>query len=371
MPVRPLVALAVLAVTATGAGAALYQTRTADHAHERMRAAAQHFLATLDTAQRAKAARRFDDSARFEWYFTPVARSGLPLREMTLDQRVAAHALLKSATTTKGYLKATGVMQLEAILAEIERNPTRRDPGNYHFWVFGTPSASAPWGWRFEGHHISLSFTSAQGVTVATPAFIGTNPAQVRTGQFAGWRLLANEEDLGRALVTSLTPAQRARAIISATAPSDIITGNRREATLERMEGLAVSEMTPDQRALLMLILAEYLDNVAPEIAAPRYARIRETGIERLRFAWAGTTDVGGPHYYRIHGPTVLIEYDNTQNGANHIHSVWRDLENDFGTDLLRQHYERADREHGHDHGHGDGDGRMHTHPPATDSTRR
>ncbi len=348
---RLLLALLVLTATVVGVGAATHSARETARADASMIAAAEQFLATLNTEQRAKAARRFEDSARYEWFFTPVMRTGLPLREMTLEQRVAAHALLKSATTAKGYLKATGVMHLEAILAEIEGRPDRRDPGNYHFWIFGTPSASQPWGWRFEGHHISLNFTSAHGVTVATPAFIGTHPAQVRTGAFAGWRLLASEEDLGRALIVSLTPAQRARAIISETAPRDIITGNNRQAILERMEGLPVSEMTEDQRALFMLILAEYLDNFDPEIAAPRYARIRETGIERLHFAWAGTVEVGGPHYYRIHGPTVLIEYDNTQNDANHVHSVWRDLENDFGTDLLRRHYETTGREHGHDHG--------------------
>jgi hypothetical protein len=307
------------------------------------------FLATLDDEQRARATRPFEDGERFEWFFTPVARSGLPLKEMTAEQRAAALRLLQSATSSQGYLKATGVMHLEGILAVLEDRPDRRDPENYHVWIFGTPSPDGPWGWRFEGHHVSLNFTSAGGVTVSTPSFIGANPARVPSGPFAGWRLLANEEDLARALVRSLDAGQRERAIISETAPRDIITGNDRRASLERMEGLPVAAMTHPQRALLLRLLAEYVNNADPAIARPRLARIEEVGLDRLHFAWAGSLDVGGPHYYRVHGPTVLIEYDNTQNDANHIHSVWRDLEDDFGEDLLRRHYEAAGPRHGHD----------------------
>jgi len=311
--------------------------------------AARAFLATLTDEQRARAIRPFDDGERFEWFFTPVTRNGLPLKEMTTEQRTAALGLLQSATSSAGYLKATGVMHLEGILAVLENRPERRDPENYHFWVFGTPSRDRPWGWRFEGHHVSLNFTSTDGVTVSTPSFIGANPARVPSGPFAGWRLLAHEEDLARALVQSLDADQRERAVISATAPRDIITGNDRRASLERVEGLPAAVMTDPQRALLLRLLAEYVDNADPVIAGPRLARIEEVGIDRLHFAWAGSLDVGGPHYYRIHGPTVLIEYDNTQNDANHIHSVWRDLENDFGEDLLRRHYEAAGPNHGHD----------------------
>jgi hypothetical protein len=311
--------------------------------------AARVFLATLDDDQRARATRALDHDDRFEWFFTPVARSGLPLKEMTTDQRAAALGLLQAASSSQGYLKATGVMHLEGILAVLEGRPDRRDPENYHFWVFGTPSPDRPWGWRFEGHHVSLNYTSADGIMVSTPSFIGANPARVPSGPFAGWRLLAAEEDLARALVRSLDDGQRARAIISETAPHDIITGNDRHASLERMDGLPASAMTADQRALLLRLLAEYVDNADPAIAGPRMARIQEEGIDRLHFAWAGSLYVGGPHYYRIHGPTVLIEYDNTQNDANHIHSVWRDLENDFGEDLLRRHYDRATAGHGHE----------------------
>ncbi|MGH7576335.1 MAG: DUF3500 domain-containing protein [Longimicrobiales bacterium] len=349
---RPIV-YAVIAATGIGLGAVFLESSRSARATADIVAAGEAFLATLDNDQRTRAARLFDDSARFDWFFTPVARTGLPLEDMTLEQRRAALHLLQSATSSQGYLKATGVMHLEGILAVLENRPDRRDPENYHFWIFGTPSADQPWGWRFEGHHVSLNFTSADGITVSTPAFIGANPALVTSGPFAGWRLLANEEDKARALVLSLDPRQRARAIISETAPQDIITGNDRRARVERLEGLPAGEMTQAQRTLLMSLVSEYLDNMDPAIAAPRYARIEETGVDRLHFAWAGALEAGGPHYYRIHGPTVLIEYDNTQNDANHIHSVWRDLENDFGEDLLRRHYETAVPDHGHDHAGG------------------
>ena len=345
-PYRLTLTLLVVGVATAGASAALAARDVINDA--RLADAADRFIATLDSAGRARAVRAFADSARFDWHFVPRARTGLPLKDMTLPQRAAALALLQAATSSQGFHKATGVMRLESILGQLENRPAQRDPENYHFWIFGAPGPDQPWGFRFEGHHISLNFTSAGGFTVATPSFIGANPAEVRTGPYAGWRLLANEETQGRALVRSLDAAQRARAVITATAPRDIITGNARRAAIERTEGLPVAAMNAAQRALVLRLLAEYLDNMDPSIAAPRHARILETGLERLHFAWAGTTEPGGPHYYRIHGPTVLIEYDNTQNDANHIHTVWRDLENDFGGDLLRRHYERAGPGHGH-----------------------
>jgi hypothetical protein len=362
----PGVLVAVLAVAALGLGATLHVSREAARADARIVAAAVSFLDSLDDEARTRAVRPFEHQERFVFHFTPVARTGLPLRDMALEQRSAALALLQSVTSTQGFLKATGVMRLEEILGQLENRPDRRDPENYHVWIFGSPSVDRPWGWRFEGHHLSLNFTSVDGVTVSTPSFMGANPALVPSGPHAGWRLLANEEDLARALVRSLNDAQRARAIIADATPRDIVTGNDRHARLERVEGLPVRDMTAEQRQIFMRLLSEYVDNADPEIARPRYARIEEVGIEELHFAWAGSVDVGEAHYYRIHGPTVLIEYDNTQNDANHIHSVWRDLENDFGEDLLRRHYETAGHDHGHDpphhhsldHGHKNASGR-------------
>jgi hypothetical protein len=344
-------AFALTVVVLSGLGGAYHTADAPARAQAEIARAAEAFVRTLDDNGRAKALWAFEDEERFNWNFVPIARSGLPLKEMTLEQRSAAFALLESALSSQGFLKATGVIRLEEILGVLEDRQAMRDPENYFFWVFGTPSADEPWGWRFEGHHVSLSFTSAGGLTVNGPAFIGSNPARVLTGPHTGWRLLGAEEDLARALVRSFDPEQRTRAVISEDAPGDIITGRDREAVLARIEGLPVSALNGEQRQLFSRLLAEYVDNVEPELAAARRARIEAAGIERLHFAWAGGLEPGERHYYRIHGPTLLIEYDNTQNDGNHIHSVFRDLENDFGRDLLRTHYEAADASHGHDHG--------------------
>jgi hypothetical protein len=299
------------------------------------------FIAVLGDEEREKAVLSFDDQERFNWVFVPAERTGLPLREMSVEQRTAAHALLSAAMSSQGYQKAVGVMRLEHLLGQFEGRPDYRDPEDYHVWIFGEPSMDEPWGWRFEGHHLSLSFTSSDGMTVATPSFIGANPARVGEGVYAGWRLLANEEDLGRSLLLSLEDTQRERAVIRPDAPNDIVTGNDREVVLTERSGLPASDMNAEQRAMLLQILMEYVGNMDPSIADTQMAKIEEAGLGELYFGWAGSATPGERHYYRIHGPTVLIEYDNTQNDANHIHSVWRDLTDDFGKDLLRQHYER------------------------------
>jgi hypothetical protein len=210
--------------------------------------------------------------------------------------------------------------------------------------IFGPPSKDAPWGWRFEGHHLSLNYTSVTDELAATPAFFGANPAEVPRGDRKGWRLLAAEEDRARALLGLLDDAQRAQAVIATAAPRDVITGADRHARLERFEGLPASAMTPAQRDTLLRLVEEYVHNMPPDVAAAQWAKMEEAGLDKLHFAWAGSARRGEGHYYRIHGPTLLIEYDNTQNDANHVHSVWRDLDDDFGEDLLRKHYD----ENGH-----------------------
>jgi hypothetical protein len=281
-----------------------------------------------------------DAEQRFDWHFVPWERYGVRIRDMTPEQRTAAHGLLQSVLSSQGYLKATGVMQLEGILGLIESRPDRRDPQDYYFNIFGTPSEDEAWAWRFEGHHISMNFTSAGGAPPSiTPAFLGSNPAVVGEGPNAGRRLLGAEENLARELMVLLTDAQRRTAIIEADAPSDIVTGTTRRVELDRFEGLAASDMNAEQVHTLMQVIEEYLNNASAEVADAQMDRIHEAGMENLHFAWAGSTVRGEGHYYRIHGPTVLIEYDNVQGGANHVHSVWRDPENDFGDDLLSRHY--------------------------------
>lgn len=305
--------------------------------------AAQEFVALLEDDEREKALWPLGDEERVNWAFVPTTRNGLPLAQMSEEQRMAAHALLRATTSSQGYHKAVGVMRLEELLGQFEGRPARRDPEQYFFWIFGTPSMDEPWGWRFEGHHISLNFTSDGRVTVSTPSFMGANPATVGQGVYTGWRVLGNEEDLARALLGSLDSRQHERAIIATEAPRDIITGTDREVNLRERSGLPASAMSADQRALLMRIVMEYVGNMDASIADAQMRKIEGAGLGNLYFAWAGGVEPGEGHYYRIHGPTVLIEYDNTQNNANHVHSTWRDLTDDFGEDLLRRHYQESD----------------------------
>ena len=339
-----------LLLCATAPLVLLAQPKPASEALTRteMTTAAQAFLEALDEEGRAQAMIPLEDEERFNWHFTPRERKGLPLKAMTTEQRIAAHDLMRSALSSKGYLKATSIMQLEGVLKMLEDGSPRRDVENYAFSIFGTPSLDAPWGWRLEGHHLSLNYTSATDELAATPAFFGSNPAEVRSGPSAGLRVLAAEEDLGRDLMTALDEAQRTKAIILEEAPDEIVTGVVRKVSLDAFEGLPASEMTDVQRGMLRLILEEYAHNMPHDVAHQQLQKIEEAGFDSLHFGWAGTLERGGPHYYRIHGPTLLLEYDNTQNDANHVHTIWRDFEGDFGEDLLQRHYETSGAAHGH-----------------------
>lgn len=345
---RAWITAGVLGTLAAGGAALAGSGPTLVSSSEAMREAAAAFVATLDPGTLERATYAFEDPERFNWGFVPRERNGLPLGDMTRAQRDAATALLRVALSEDGFRKVEGVRTLEGVLRELEGSP-RRDPEAYFVTIFGAPSADEPWGWRFEGHHLSVNYTSVTDELVATtPTFLGANPARVAEGPHAGLRLLGAEEDLARALLASLDEVQRARAIIAGTAPRDIITGDDRRVGLVEVEGLPAAEMTPAQKEALRRLMREYIGNMAPALAAAQVRKIEEADFERLHFAWAGSTEPGEGHYYRIHGPTVLIEYDNTQGGANHVHSVWRDLTDDFGEDVLRRHYDRAGPDHGH-----------------------
>jgi hypothetical protein len=317
------------------------------HSPEEMARAATAFLGALTAEQRAKAAFDFADAERLNWHFVPRTRRGLPLKEMTAPQREAARTLLRTGVGQRGLVKVDAIISLEQVLRDMGGNPAQRDPDLYFFSVFGTPSGDAAWGWRLEGHHLSVNFTVVAGQPVATaPAFFGANPARVPSGPREGFRALAAEEDLARELITALRPDQRERAIIAADAPRDIITGNANDIDPLSPAGIAATDMDAQQSALLVRLLDEYLAHMADDIAAERRARLQQTDFSRVTFAWAGATEVGQPHYYRIQGPSFLVEFDNTQNNANHIHSVWRDFNGDFGRDLLREHYAAAPHPH-------------------------
>lgn len=315
----------------------------ADPAASSMAAAANRFVASLTPEQKQKALFAFENDERLRWHFIPTemfARNGLTVKEMTAAQREAAHALLRTGLSQHGYAAATTIMSLENVLRVIETNGQFvRDPERYFLSIFGSPSAAGTWGWRVEGHHISLQFTVVKGaVTVSAPTFFGSNPAEVRDGERKGLRVLGFEEDPARALLNSLTPAQRSKAVLSAQAPGDILTMNKLPIDPLTGGGIKASELDAAQRTALTTIIEAYTGLMAPEVGTLRLAAVRKAGLDSVSFAWAGEAERGKKHYYRVQGPTFLIEYDNTQNDGNHVHSVWRDFAGDFGRDVLREH---------------------------------
>jgi len=344
--------VAMILAVAAGAGAALFLT-PADAAKPNARASAADksaaaFLASLPPELRKSATFPIGAPERLAWNYIPMDRVGVSLLKLDDPQSELLGPLLATALSPEGLLEARGVMKHENILRRIETeagvaNASRRDPGLYYTAVFGTPAAAAPWAWRFEGHHLSINVTQLPGQPpIVAPLFVGANPARVLTGPNAGFRLLAAEEDLGRELMTMLSPEQRKVALIDMAAFPEIITRNDPKVQGLATAGLAAGDMTEGARAQLRRLLALYIGRIAPDGAQDALARIERAGFEKVHFAWAGGIEVGAQHYYRIHGPTVLIEYDDTQNDANHIHTVYRDLEHDLGGDVLRAHYRES-----------------------------
>jgi hypothetical protein len=252
---------------------------------------------------------------------------------------------MSAGLSPQGLGKALGIMALEKVLQELEGPGGRfqRDPDLYYFTLFGRPSLQEPWAWRVEGHHLSLNFLVMAGERVASaPYFFGANPARVNQGPLVGWRLLSAEEDLARDLLLGLGKNQCSQVLIEAVAPADILTDNEARVNLESPAGLPYGDMTAGQQQTLMTLILEYATRLPEEVADVRLNRIDRDGRKFIYFAWAGSAKPNEPHYYRIHGPGFLIEYDNTQNQANHIHTVWRDFRNDWGEDLLASHYAKS-----------------------------
>ena len=335
-----------------GLSAHTHEVPTAKAARE-MAAAANNLWASLSAEQKLKAGFDFTDDLRHDWHFIPRPRKGLTLKEMSGDQRALAGGLLASGLSQSGYIKAGTIMSLEQILFSIEqgKGPVR-DPELYFFNIFGKPGSTdpkQPWGWRVEGHHLALNFTIVgdQGIA-GGPTFMGTNPAEVKDGPRKGLRVLGEEEDLARKLVKSLNDDQKKKGITQAEAPKDILSLALRKASPLEPAGIMMTDLTSEQKELVNSIITLYAERLRPELAANDLAKVFKAGVDKIGFAWAGGLELGQPHYYRIQGPTFLIEYDNTQNNANHVHSVWRDFSNDFGEDLLKKHYQAAGAEHGH-----------------------
>ncbi len=312
-----------------------------------MVAAAQNFLGALTPEQKKQATYALTDAERENWNFVPIARNGLPFKVTSTEVQALGIALLRTGLSHTGVAKAQAVMQLEYVLKALENNKgaNRRDPTNYFVTIFGEPSAEQTWGWRFEGHHLSFNFTVVDGKHVFfLPAFMGSNPAEVKSGPRKGERVLAQEEDLGLALINSLDESQRKTAIFAGKAPTEIVTKNEKRVKPLSPEGISAAQLTPAQREKLIALIKVYANRARPELAAEMDARIREAGPDKITFAWAGGLKRGEQTYYRIQGPTFLIEFDNSQGNGNHIHSTVREFKGDFGHDLLAEHYAK---EHG------------------------
>ncbi len=313
-----------------------------------MAKAADAWLASLSADQKQRATFAFDAEERTHWHYVPneqFPRKGVQIKEMSDPQRALAWDLLKTGLSARGFTTARSIMELENVLKSIE-GPARqfaRDHEAYQFSVFGTPGDKKAWGWRFEGHHVSVRFDVVNGAqTSSTPSFFGSNPAEVRVdvpdAAPRGTRVLGPEEDAARALLDSLDASQKTTAIVNVAAPNEMLTSNKLAADPQSPLGVKASAMTPSQKEKLAALIDVYAGYMAPDVAAERMDRLKKAGLDNIAFAWAGETEKGKKHYYRVQGPTFLVEYDNAQNDGNHIHSVWRDFNGDFGADLLREH---------------------------------
>lgn len=310
-----------------------------------MTQAAQQFLSGLSAEERSQASAPFEGPARLDWHFIPKdKRKGLQIKHMSEASRKQAHALLATGVSELGYKKAVTIMSLEAILRELEKKRDGgpiRDPERYYFTVFGKPAPEGRWGWSVEGHHLSLNFVVDNGKPSAiTPAFFGANPAEVKTnvgvGPKKGTRVLRDEEELAFELLHSLNKLQRGKAVIAEKAPAEIRAAGEPHAPGTPPEGLPAKELEKGQVEILWSLLNAYTEKMPTEVGEARTAEVREAGIENVFFAWAGADKPGIGHYYRVQGPTFIIEFVNTQpdplgNIANHIHCVWRRMAGDFG----------------------------------------
>jgi hypothetical protein len=331
-----------LAVSVAGVA---YVAQRAEPPGLRMVAAAEGFAQGLTADQKTKAIFPFDSKERTNWYFVPrqdtnrkPTRNGLPLVDMTAQQKKAAVALVRTGTSASGGETAVTIMSLEAILRELEQpkgGTMVRDPQWYFFTIFGTPAKTGKWGWRIEGHHLSLNFVVDGGqVTAATPAFFGANPATVMDGPRKGLRTLAEAEDLARELFKALDADQQKTAYRAK--PFREIEQANVKPTVGPPEGIAAAKLTQGQRGILKKLVEAYAHRMPAEVAEAELKRVREGGVDKICFAYTGGKEPGQKHTYRVQGPTFVIEFLNVQNDsagnpANHIHSVWRRIQGDFG----------------------------------------
>lgn len=308
------------------------------------------FLNLLSEELKVKALFPLEDEERYNMNYVPIPRKGPTFHDFDEKQKAAAIDLLQSSLGKEGFRKTQEIIALEKVLRIIENNDDdkmpdgrpRRDPLNYHFCIFGDPASNTPWGWRFEGHHLSLNFTSSEGkISSSTPTFFGTNPGTVKSTNQKGKEVLKEEASLGFQLINSMNEEQLKVTRFTEEAPNDVLSLTNRKAKKLSPLGISYTALSEDQKEIMLQLLNVYLSTFEPNFEDKFWDKIKDAGIENLSFAWAGSLQPGSGHYYRIQGPALLIEYDNTQNDANHAHAVVRDLTNDYGEDILREHYKK------------------------------
>ena len=302
---------------------------------------ANQFLNSLSETQKLKTIVDFEEDSRTKWHFFPstmYSREGIPLKELNGMQKELLQKLLRTYLNVSGYNKANDAIEAEGILNDLENNSSMRDTGLYYVTFYGTPNKKKPWGWGFEGHHLSLNFTINDNKISYVPMFFGASPAIYKDKRF-----LKEEEDIALELVNSLDKMQRSIALISDTPFDDIVSGNKTKITPLKTEGLSVSEMNDVQQRILFRLIRQYISSMPENLTNARMKTIEAEEIQNIHFAWAGLTELKEPHYYKIQGKSFLIELDNTQNNANHIHSIWRNFDGDFGRDLIKEHYKNSD----------------------------
>jgi hypothetical protein len=332
---------------------------------EKVKSATIGFIQTLEKHQKDSVFIDFTDSARTNWTNLPLglqARSGLRYGDLSEQSKIAFHKVLSSLFSSQGYLKTFAIMQVDDILHELfeiqfqqgkvnERSmqfirKLNWDYGNYYVTIAGNPQNESVWGLKFEGHHLSINITAAGDLITMTPLFMGSDPAIVEDTQYAGLRPLSKEEDYGFWLINALDETQKAKATLSEKVPGDIITSPDRPQWLEEYRGIKGSELNEGQQKILHYLIEEYIGNLDHQKAEEYLAKLHARGMEAVYFAWIGSYEPMKAHYYIIHSPDFLIEYDNVGflDNANHIHSIWREKGNDFGEDILKKH--RMDHKH-------------------------
>lgn len=307
------------------------------------------FINSLDSLQKVKSVFSFDEMSRYDWHYLPptmVARKGIALSALNSSQKKNIYALLNNYLSNRGYARTQDIMNNEYLLKEMEPENINRIPENYFVAFYGNPGKDSAWGWKISGHHLALNFTIVNNQLAFAPFFFGIYPAEIQSGPNKGKRIIKDEEDIGFELINLLTKEQKSSAIFQLHAFEDIVTTNAAQVGPLKSVGIFAKDLTHQQKLILNKLILSYLSSMPAGIAEIRMKRIGSEEFDKISFGWAGGLIPGEPHYYRIQGKTFLIEFDNTQAKANHIHSVWRDFDGDYGADLLKEHYQNSRHHH-------------------------